>query len=152
MTARTVPPGGNQPVGTHQIVHTTCRHELDALLLIGRDWPRQVRKIGIRTPTHCAPGPLRALSYGMFTLYYTPGDSEMTHLLNGRGMFQCYVNGELVPSIVLSDDEVVQLVMLHLAQARLITQLAQQMASTAPPRQLLHRHKPLKTLPHSPHR
>ena len=88
----------------------------------------------------------------MLTVSHTPGDSEMTHFLNGQGQFKCYINGELVPSVVLSDDEVVQLIMLHMMQARLIVTLSERLAHSAPttPR-LLGRHKPLRTLPHSPH-
>jgi hypothetical protein len=76
----------------------------------------------------------------------------MAHFLGHGGVFDIYVDGALVPTVTLTDEEVTQIIMLHLAQAKLIMRLSEQVSHTAPTgRRLLNQHKPLKTLPHSPH-
>ena len=89
------------------------------------------------------------------TIRHTGTDSNMAHFLGTGGMFEVYVNGELVPSVTLTDAEVTQIVTLHLLQIQLIQQTLNHMSQTphslSPGKRLVGAHKPLRTLPTSPH-
>lgn len=88
----------------------------------------------------------------MITIFHTPSVSRMRFRMEHGGLFDVYVDGALTPTVTLTDEQVQQIIALHLMQARLIVSLSEQVARTLPPgRQLLARHKALKMLPHSPH-
>ena len=83
---------------------------------------------------------------------HTGTESNMAHFLGTGGVFEVYVNGELVPSVTLTDAEVTQIVTLHLLQIQLIQQTLTHIAQMPPPgKRLVEAHKPLRTLPTSPH-
>ena len=61
-----------------------------------------------------------------------------------------YVDGALTPTLTLSDEEVVQIIAMHLAQAKLIVRLTERIAQTLE-RRLLNQHKPLRQSAVAPH-
>lgn len=84
----------------------------------------------------------------MITIKHTGSDSNMSHFLQFGGYFDVYLDGALTPTLTLTDEEVTQIVTLHLLQVKLIAQTTQRVASTLPPgRRLQNVHKPLRAYP-----
>jgi hypothetical protein len=81
-------------------------------------------------------------------IHHRPAESSMSCLLKTGGVFTVYLNGALVPTLTLSDEEVIQIVQLHLAQAHAVITLAQKvgdrMRDLYPQRRLLGQHKALR--------
>jgi len=87
---------------------------------------------------------------------HEPCDSRMSRFLHPEDRFPVYLDGALTPSVTLTGEEVIRMIGLHLVQAKLVLDLAEQTKPASlrdlyPPRRLRAVHRRLKIPPTSPH-